>query len=112
MPEASILDIKDIKQIAVALRASLKDHGVRADCIVLFGSHAKNLAGPQSDIDLAVVSRDFGKDRFREGSLLNRAAVKIHPDIEAIPVALHDFLESTPISPILHEIKTTGTILI
>jgi predicted nucleotidyltransferase len=106
------MDIKDIKQLAIALRASLKAYGICADCIVLFGSHAKNLAGPHSDIDLAVISRDFGKDRFQEGSLLSRVAVKVHPDIEALPIGLKDFLAPAPISPILSEIKTSGTILI
>ena len=106
------MDIKDIKQLAVALRASLKAYGIHADCIVLFGSYAKNLAGPQSDIDLAVVSRDFGNDRFQEGSLLSRVAVKIHPDIEAVPVGLRDYLQPAPISPILSEIKASGTVLI
>ncbi len=106
------MDIREIKQLAIALRSSLRAHHVRVDCIVLFGSHSKALAHSQSDIDLAVISSDFGRDRFLEGSLLNRIAVKIHPDIEAIPISLLDFLDPLPISPVLHEIKSTGTILI
>lgn len=106
------MDIQDIKQLAVALRSTLRQHQIRAECIVLFGSHSRGRAHAQSDIDLAVISRDFGRDRFLEGSLLNRLAVKVHPDIEAVPIGLNDFLDPAPISPILHEIKASGTILI
>lgn len=106
------MDIREIKQLAIALRASLRAHHVRAECIVLFGSYSKLQAHSQSDIDLAVISSDFGRDRFLEGSFLNRIAVKIHPDIEAVPIALPDFLNPIPLSPLLHEIKSTGTILI
>ena len=106
------MDIQDIKQLAVALRSSLRQHQVRADCIVLFGSHSKRESTPQSDIDIAVISKDFGHDRFLEGSFLNRLAVKIHPDIDAVPIGLKEFLDPAPLSPILHEIKSSGTILL
>ncbi|MBM4253460.1 MAG: nucleotidyltransferase domain-containing protein [Deltaproteobacteria bacterium] len=106
------MDIREIKQLAVALRAALRDQNIHADCIVLYGSHAENRAGTHSDIDLAVISRDYGKDRFSEGSTLSRIAVQVHPDIEAVPVGLRDYLAPTTISPILHEIKTKGTPLI
>ena len=106
------MDIKTIKQLAVALRAALRQHQIRAECIVLFGSHSQGQAHSQSDIDLAVISRDFGRDRFWEGSLLNRLAVKIQPDIEAIPIGLNEFLEPEPLSPVLHEIKSKGAILL
>lgn len=106
------MDLRDIKQLAVRLRSLLKAESIRVDCIVLFGSYAKSMAGPESDIDLAVISRDFGQDRFREGTFLNRVAVKVHPDIEAIPMGLRDFLDPSPIAPIVHEIKQTGIVLL
>jgi predicted nucleotidyltransferase len=106
------VDLREIKQLAIALRATLRDNNIRADCIVLFGSYSRGEAHQQSDIDLAVISGMFGQDRFTESSLLNRLAVKIHPDIEAVPIGLKDFLTPSPLSPLLHEIKTKGTILI
>jgi predicted nucleotidyltransferase len=105
------MDIREIKQLAIEFRAALRDHNIKPDCIVLYGSYSRGEAHKESDIDLAVISRMFGRDRFYEGSLLNRIAVKIHPDIEAVPIGLKDFLEPSPISPLLHEIKTTGTVL-
>lgn len=106
------MDIRGIKQVAIELRMLLQKNHVRAECIILFGSYSKQQAHEQSDIDLAIISRDFGKDRFSESVLLNRLAVKVHSDIEAIPIGLKDFLDPDPVSPILHEIKSTGTILI
>ena len=46
----------------------------------------RNHAG--SDLDIAVVSPDFGKDRFEEGKLLRRIAWRIDPRIEPIPSLL------------------------
>ncbi len=106
------MDIRQIKELAITLRAALRDQNICADCIVLYGSYSRGEAGSESDIDLAVVSRMYGYDRFLEGAVLNRIAVKVHPDIEAVPVGIRDFLEPMPTSPLLHEIKTTGTILL
>lgn len=106
------MDISEIKQLAIQLRNELRRHNISPDCIVLYGSHSRGEAHEGSDIDLAVIARSFGKDRFSEGSFLNRIAVKIHPDIEAVPIGLRDFIERSPISPLLHEIKTSGTILL
>ena len=106
------MDIAAIKQLAIELRARLREHQIPTDCVILFGSQAREQAHAQSDIDFAVISRAFGRDRFAEGALLNRLAVKVHPDIEAIPIGLKDFLNPIALSPILHELKTTGTVLL
>jgi predicted nucleotidyltransferase len=78
----------------------------------LFGSYAEGRQRPDSDIDLAVVSRDFGNNRVAEGSLLNFVATQIEPRFEAIPITLVDYLDPFSISPILHQIKVKGTNLI
>ncbi len=52
MDEKLLLVIKRVK-------AALEDQGIRVEKIILFGSRAKGTAKPHSDIDLAVVSRDF-----------------------------------------------------
>jgi predicted nucleotidyltransferase len=40
---------------------------------------------PDSDIDVAVISKDFGKDRVEEGMTLFRIAGKIDPRLEPVP---------------------------
>ncbi|KKQ34263.1 MAG: Nucleotidyltransferase [Candidatus Nomurabacteria bacterium GW2011_GWB1_37_5] len=44
----------------------LKQSGIGFEEIILFGSQAKGTARKWSDIDLAIVSTDFGKDSHAE----------------------------------------------
>ena len=105
------MDFVEFQELAVQLRRRILDSGVKVDGIFLFGSHARGDAKQGSDIDFAVLSRSFGKNRFKEGCLVNLHAVRVHPDIEAIPVSVHDWLDRHAISPILHEIKKHGICL-
>ncbi len=106
------MDIREIKIDAVKLYRILKEHGIRADLFLLYGSRADGTAREDSDIDIAVVSRDFGKDRFKEGSRLNYLASKVNPRIEAMPISLKEYLSNDSISPILYEITTKGIALL
>ena len=40
---------------------------------------------PDSDIDVAVISKDFGKDRVEERMVLFRVAGKIDPHLDPVP---------------------------
>ena len=106
------MDIKKIKIIAIQYRRLLKNNGITPEIIILFGSYANNSQRPDSDIDLAVVSQDLGKDRFKEGSILNRLSHQINPKLEVVPIGLNDYFDKSNISPILHQIKNSGTPLI
>jgi predicted nucleotidyltransferase len=90
----------------------LGDEGVHFDGAVLFGSRAKGTHREDSDIDLAIVSRSCGFDRFAESSKLNLLANRCFPFCDAVPVGLHDSLDTESISPILHEIKKHGILLL
>lgn len=103
------MDFGEIKRRVLTLRGLMIDSGLRFDGAILFGSHAAGTARPDSDIDLAVISRDFGKDRYAEGALLNQMAFQCIPECDAIPIGVHEYLDPEPISPILHEIKKKGT---
>ncbi len=102
------MDIRKIKENAVNLRNILKKNNIRADLFILFGSYASGEADENSDIDIAVISKDFGHDRFKEGSILNYYASSVDHRFEAIPVSLKDYLSNESVSPILHEITTKG----
>ncbi len=95
--------IKIIRQFASALI----EQGITVDKIVLYGSYAKGRQRSGSDIDVAVVSRDFGKDRIEEGMLLFRIAGKIDPRIEPIPISSKSYKNDTWI-PLVYEIRTKG----
>lgn len=62
---------------------------------------------PDSDIDVAVVSKNFGKDRVEEGMLLFRIAGKIDPRLEPVPISQKIYEDDTWI-PLIHEIREKG----
>lgn len=61
----------------------LREQGVHVDQMILFGSHAKGEANEWSDIDIAVISPDFGNDycsdRVRLMKLARKASTMIEP---------------------------------
>lgn len=61
----------------------LREDGVRVTRLLLFGSYARGTPHAGSDIDLAVISPDFGKDfhdeRVRLMKLARRASRLIEP---------------------------------
>ncbi len=106
------MDFSVFKTIAIVLRRELIKHKVPVDGVILFGSHAKGRANKNSDIDIAVLSRKFGRDRFKEGSLLNQIAYQLKMNIEVVPIGLKDWFDKNNISPILCEIKKNGIFII
>jgi predicted nucleotidyltransferase len=63
----------------------LKQEGIDVSKVILFGSYAKGTAKPESDIDIAIVSSQFGKNNLKEMMLLRRLALKIDSHIEPLP---------------------------
>jgi predicted nucleotidyltransferase len=86
---------------------ALKREGINIDRVILFGSYAKGNVRPDSDIDIAVISKDFGKDRVEEGMSLFRIAGKIDPRLEPIPFSTKAYENDTWI-PLIYEIKQKG----
>ena len=76
----------------------------QVEAAYVFGSQVKNAATEWSDIDLAVVSPDFG-DRFEERLNLMRLAARIDDRIEPNPSTPEDFDAN---DPLVSEIKRTG----
>ena len=106
------MDRPNFAEIAVKIYHNLQNIGVIVDGVILFGSHARSEATEDSDIDLAILSRQFGKDRIREGALVNLHAHRAHPKAEAIPVALSEWLGRDFVSPVVQEIKKEGISII
>jgi len=68
----------------------LKHKGVDVSKVILFGSYAKGTAKPESDIDIAVVSSQFGKNNLKEMMFLRRIALKIDSHLEPLPFSPKD----------------------
>lgn len=76
---------KELTKIISDYKKFLKKEGIVFSKVYLFGSYAKDKPREWSDIDLAVVSRKFGKDIFEEQLMLDRIADKVSYSIEAHP---------------------------
>jgi len=86
---------------------ALKQEGITIDRVILYGSYARGHALPDSDIDVAVISKDFGKDRVEEGMVLFRIAGKIDPRLEPVPFSTKMYEKDTWI-PLIYEIREEG----
>ena len=97
----------ETKQIIRDFVDTLAKKGVRIEHIILYGSHASGSAHRDSDLDVAIVSPDFGKDRFEEGKLLLRTAWRVDPRLQPVPISSEAFKKNTWI-PLIHEIREKG----
>lgn len=95
--------LKVIKKFVKAL----KREGIAIDHVILYGSHARGNARADSDIDVAVVSKNFGKDPVEEGMTLFRLAGKIDPRLEPVPISVKTYKKDTWI-PLIYEIRDKG----
>ena len=58
---------KEIRRALTLFRRRLREEGIVAERVILYGSYARVEFREFSDIDVAVVSRRFGRNRFEEG---------------------------------------------
>ena len=73
--------LKIVSRFAEALQA----RGIRCPRIILYGSHATGRSHEDSDIDLAVISRDFvGKGYWERIDILSAAICELWEPIEAV----------------------------
>ncbi len=95
-----------IKKIEEFVKA-LKRDNINVAKVILYGSWASGKAHEYSDIDVAIVSPDFGKDRFEEGVRLFKIACEIDSLIEPIPLSLESYEKDTWV-PLIYEIRVNG----
>lgn len=73
-------------------------HNITIDKLYLFGSYANGTASDNSDIDVAIVSKNFMGDRFLDRRTIIPLRRKIDRRIEPIPYRPEDFSESDPLA--------------
>ncbi len=95
-----------IKKIEEFVKA-LKRDNINVAKVILYGSRASGKAHEYSDIDVAIVSPDFGKDRFEEGVRLFKIACEIDSLIEPVPISLESYEKDTWV-PLIYEIRVNG----
>jgi|LGVC01.1.fsa_nt_gb predicted nucleotidyltransferase len=98
---------KKIKRIIQKFVAILLDKGIRIEQVILYGSYASGNITPYSDIDIAIISPDFGNDKFEESKLLLQTAWRVDPRLQPVPISSESFVKNTWI-PLFHQIKEYG----
>lgn len=84
----------------------LKEAGVGVERLLVYGSFAKGTSKAHSDIDVCVVSPEFGKDETAEMVRLNTLAHSVDPRIEVVPYNPQDLAVEE--DPLAHEIVKYG----
>lgn len=102
----TILTKDDIKKIFLEFKCALERAGVNVECLILFGSYAKGKPQPWSDIDICVVSPQFGKRDFDDMAKLAMIGKRVNYLIESHPVNPRDLALNQ--HPLAEEIKKTG----
>jgi predicted nucleotidyltransferase len=98
---------QEIRDIVSRYVAALENHGIHVYKALIYGSVAENRGTVDSDLDIAVISSDFGHDRYGEGKLLNQVAWRIDARIHPVPVSSNSYDNETWI-PLIYEIRKHG----
>jgi len=99
--------VNSIKSIRKYIR-ELEKHRIPIRKAVLFGSYAKGLAKPESDIDVALVSEVFSGDRFKDRRRIIPLRRNIDSRIEPLPFTPEDFDNGGMLA---EEIKKNGIVI-
>lgn len=63
--------INEIRRLVQSLKKNIK-----LDSVILFGSYAKGTAVEDSDVDIAVISPEFGQNPLKDKQLIYRTIIK------------------------------------
>lgn len=102
---------KQLAQAVDRFKRALEGVGLHAERIVLFGSRASGTGDEHSDIDLAVVSRDFrGMNILErlEAVGLALAKARVVDPIEAMPYTPEEFDSEERGTFLAEEVKARG----
>ena len=85
------------KQVEVSIRRyleTLRSKNIKVKKAILYGSRAFGDGERDSDIDLAIISPDFGRDRFGEALMLKKLTRGIDLDISPRPYSVVQYQEA------------------
>lgn len=99
---------KNIQDQVTAFAAEVKKIAPDAK-VILFGSQAGGTASPRSDIDVCVVTRQFGNDYHGGTVTLLSLAHQFPIPMDVIPYTPSDF--NNKYDPLAKEIRTQGTVV-
>lgn len=87
------------KQFEVTIRdylKALRTKNINVQKAILYGSYARGNYRADSDIDIAIISPDFGKNYLLEGVELKLAAINFSSSISPRPYSIEDVKKTKP----------------
>lgn len=91
-------NIDPIRNVIKKYIETVRHAGIQVEKTYLFGSYAHGKATENSDIDLAIISKDFKGNRFDDRRLLVPLRRDIDLRLEPIPYRPEDFAENDPLA--------------
>lgn len=100
---------QNVIDVVRVFRKFLEDANINVDSMIVFGSQAKGTERATSDIDVCVVSEEFGVNDVEEMQMLFKKARHVDLRIEPYPMSPKDlkFVEN----PIVGEITKWGILV-
>ncbi|ABO49433.1 DNA polymerase, beta domain protein region [Desulforamulus reducens MI-1] len=99
---------KVIVKQSIAELISVLEKNIKINYVVLYGSHAKGSADKNSDIDIAVISPEFGKDPLNDSKIVYKLIMlsDIEPNFDVKTYSPEEFEKGDHF--FVKEIRRTG----
>lgn len=104
----------DKKQVEIVVKhylRILKDNNIAVERAILYGSQTSGAANKDSDIDIVIVSKDFGRDYIKDAVRLKLLTLKVNPDISPRPYSLEDYSHSRQGDFLFDEVIRKGKVV-
>lgn len=99
---------KPVDRIITDYVKVLRDFNITVAQAILFGSYASGNASDESDIDVAIISPDLGRNRFSEGVMLKLLTEHVDTSISPRPYSVNEVAGSKKGSFLHDEILSKG----
>lgn len=102
------------KQVEIVVKdylRTLRDNKIVVERAILYGSQAVDTANQDSDIDIVIVSDDFGRDYMKEAVRLKLLALDVNPDISPRPYSGADYRNARPGDFLFDEVIQKGKVV-
>ena len=105
------MDKKHVEIIVKKYLRILKDNNIAVEQAILYGSQTYGSANQDSDIDIVIVSKDFGHDYIKEAVRLKLLTLKVNPDISPRPYSLEDYSRAKKGNFLFDEVIRKGQVI-